>query len=389
MGIVIAILLFSGIVIFHELGHFLLAKANKIHVDEFSLGLGPTLFGKVIGGTKFSLKLLPFGGACMMGEDEAEELPAPLPMESHLHSSDAQGAYGMEGSASDSGGEAISRTSADGAAANPDEGSFNSKSVWARISVIAAGPIFNLILAWILCVIMVAWVGYRAPVIGEVSDGYSAKEQGIQAGDTITGINGKRIYLWNEITLANLMNSEGGEMEITYLRDGKETTVVLEPRALEGDMNKRLGITSTAESVRPGFLGSLQYGAYTVRYWIHYTIDCLKMLVGGKVGIQDMSGPVGIVDAVDETYQSSRSAGMKILILNLLNFAILLTANLGIMNLLPIPALDGGRLVFLFVEAVRGKRVPPEKEGMVHFAGLAVLMVLMVVVMYNDIVKLL
>ncbi len=389
MGIVIAILLFSGIVIFHELGHFLLAKANKIHVDEFSLGLGPTLFGKVIGGTKFSLKLLPFGGACMMGEDEAEELPAPLPMESHLHSSDAQGAYGMEGSASDSGGEAISRTSADGAAANPDEGSFNSKSVWARISVIAAGPIFNLILAWILCVIMVAWVGYRAPVIGEVSDGYSAKEQGIRAGDTITGINGKRIHLWNEITLANLMNSEGGEMEITYLRDGKETTVVLEPRALEGDMNKRLGITSTAESVRPGFLGSLQYGAYTVRYWINYTIDCLKMLIGGKVGIQDMSGPVGIVDAVDETYQSSRSAGMKILILNLLNFAILLTANLGIMNLLPIPALDGGRLVFLFVEAVRGKRVPPEKEGMVHFAGLAVLMVLMVVVMYNDIVKLL
>ena len=178
-------------------------------------------------------------------------------------------------------------------------------------------------------------------------------------------------------------------MEITYLRDGKETSVVLEPRALEGDMNKRLGITSTAESVRPGFLGSLQYGAYTVRYWIHYTIDCLKMLIGGKVGIQDMSGPVGIVDAVDETYQSSRSAGMKILILNLLDFAILLTANLGIMNLLPIPALDGGRLVFLFVEAVRGKRVPPEKEGMVHFAGLAVLMVLMVVVMYNDIVKLL
>ena len=325
----------------------------------------------------------------MMGEDEAEETPAPLPMESHLHSADAQGMYGMEGSASDFGGEAISRTSADGAAAKPDEGSFNSKSVWARISVIAAGPIFNLILAWIFCVILVAWVGYRAPVIGEVSDGYSAKEQGIRAGDTITGINGKRIHLWNEITLANLMNSEGGEMEITYLRDGKETTVVLEPRALEGDMNKRLGITSTAESVRPGFLGSLQYGAYTVRYWIHYTIDCLKMLIGGKVGIQDMSGPVGIVDAVDETYQSSRSAGMKILILNLLDFAIFLTANLGIMNLLPIPALDGGRLVFLFVEAVRGKRVPPEKEGMVHFAGLAVLMVLMVVVMYNDIVKLL
>lgn len=389
MGIVIAILLFSAIVIFHELGHFLLAKANKIHVDEFSLGLGPTLIGKEIGGTKFSLKLLPFGGACMMGEDEAEELPAPLPIQSHQHTVYGKETSGEDVSASGSRTEAVLPIYGKDGAADSAEGSFNSKSVWARISVIAAGPIFNLILAWILCMIMVAWIGYRAPVVGEVSDGYSAKEQGMRTGDRITEIDGKRIYLWDEISLANLLNSEGRETEITYLRDGKETTVVLEPRALEGDMYRRLGITSTAESVRPGLLGSMQYGAYTVRYWINYTIDCLKMLVGGNVGIRDMSGPVGIVDAVDETYQSSRSAGMKILVLNLLNFAILLTANLGIMNLLPIPALDGGRLVFLFVEAVRGKRVPPEKEGMVHFAGLAVLMVLMVVVMYNDIMKLL
>lgn len=343
MGILIAILLFSAIVIFHELGHFLLAKANGIRVDEFSLGLGPTLVGKEFRGTKFSIKLLPFGGACMMGEDDADDM---------------------------------------------SEGSFNSKSVWARISVIVAGPLFNLLLAWILCVIMVAWVGYRAPVVGEVSEGYSAKEEGMRSGDVITEIDGKRIHLWNEITLSNLMNSNGEKTEITYLRDGKETSVILEPRALEGDMNKRLGITSTAEFTKAGVLGSLQYGAYTVKYWIDYTMDCLKMLVGGKVGIKDMSGPVGIVDAVDETYQNSRAAGLKIVVLNLMNFAILLTANLGIMNLLPIPALDGGRLVFLFVEAVRRKRIPPEKEGMVHFAGFALLLVLMVVVMYNDIMKL-
>ncbi len=343
MGILIAILLFSAIVIFHELGHFLLAKANGIRVDEFSLGLGPTLVGKEFKGTKFSIKLLPFGGACMMGEDDADDM---------------------------------------------SEGSFNSKSVWARISVIVAGPVFNLILAWILCVIMVAWVGYRAPIVGEVSEGYSAKEQGMRSGDVITKIDGKRIHLWNEITLSNLMNSNGEKTEITYLRDGKETSVILEPRALEGDINKRLGITSTAELTKAGVTGSLQYGAYTVKYWIDYTMDCLKMLVGGKVGIKDMSGPVGIVDAVDETYQSSKAAGLKIVVLNLMNFAILLTANLGIMNLLPIPALDGGRLVFLLVEAVRRKKVPPEKEGMVHFAGFALLLVLMVVVMYNDIMKL-
>ena len=117
MGIIIAILMFSGIIIFHELGHFLLAKKNKIRVDEFSLGLGPTLFGKEFGGTKFCVKLLPFGGACMMGEDDADDM---------------------------------------------SEGSFNSKSVWARMSVIVAGPLFNLILAWIMCTIVVAWVVYAS-----------------------------------------------------------------------------------------------------------------------------------------------------------------------------------------------------------------------------------
>ena len=148
MGIILAILLFSAIIIIHELGHFLLAKANGIRVDEFSLGLGPTLFGKQFGETKFSVKLLPFGGACMMGEDDVEDI---------------------------------------------SEGSFNSKSVWARMSVIVAGPLFNLILAWILCMIMIAWVGYRTPVVGGVIDGYSAQEQGLSEGDVITKINGVEV----------------------------------------------------------------------------------------------------------------------------------------------------------------------------------------------------
>ena len=343
MGIVIAILLFSAIIIFHELGHFLLAKANGIRVDEFSLGLGPTLIGKEIGGTKFSLKLLPFGGACMMGEDDADDM---------------------------------------------SEGSFNSKSVWARISVIAAGPVFNLILGWVLCIIMVAWVGYRAPVITAVEEGYSAAEQGMQAGDRITQIDGKKVHLWNEVSLYNLMNTDGEKTAVTYERDGEEVSVVLEPRALEGDSYKRLGIAGPSDMTRPGVIGWFQYGAYTVEYWVKYTFECLKMLVTGQVGIGQMSGPVGIVSVVDSTYQNSLSSGVKIVVLNLMNIAILLTANLGIMNLLPIPALDGGRLVFLILEAIRRKRIPPEKEGMVHFAGFALLMLLMIVVMFNDIKRL-
>lgn len=342
MGIILAILLFSAIVIFHELGHFLLAKKNKIRVDEFSLGLGPTIFGKQFGETKFSLKLLPFGGACMMGEDDVDDM---------------------------------------------SEGSFNSKSVWARMSVIVAGPVFNLILAWILCMIIIGWTGYRAPVVSSVTDGYSAQEEGIEPGDVIKKIGGKTVHIWNDISLYNMMHAGTKSVEVKYERDGKDYTVVLEPKQNEGDAFPLLGITG-GEMVRPGVIGTVRYGAYTVKYWITYTVDSLKMLISGKVGVKDLSGPVGIVSAVDNVYQEAAPAGMAVVILNLLNIGVLLTANLGVMNLLPLPALDGGRLVFLIIEAVRGKRVPPEKEGMVHFAGFVLLMALMVVIMFNDILKL-
>ena len=342
MGIIIAILLFGAIIIIHELGHFLLAKLNRIRVDEFSVGFGPTLIGKEIGGTKFSLKLIPFGGACMMGEDDADDM---------------------------------------------SEGSFNSKSVWARMSVIAAGPIFNLILAWILCTIMIGWIGYTSPTVTDVLDGYSAQEQRMQAGDVIREINGRTVHFWDDISLYNLTHGDQTSVEIVYERDGSEYTVVLEPRQKEGDTSRLMGFVG-GETEKPGIFGSMQYGAYKVKYWINYTIDSLRMLATGQAGIQDMSGPVGIVNVVDDVYQASAPEGLDVVVLNMMNLGILVTANLGVLNLLPIPALDGGRLVFLIIEAVRRKRIPPEKEGMVHFAGFALLMVLMVVVMYNDIIKL-
>lgn len=343
MSIIVAILIFSVIIIVHELGHFSLAKANGIRVSEFSLGLGPTLFGKQIGETFFCLKLLPFGGACMMGEDDADDL---------------------------------------------SEGSFNSKSVWARMSVIAAGPVFNLLLAWLLCIILVGSAGYRSTEISEVSEGYSAAEQGMQAGDRILKMNGRTVHIWNDISLYLLTHPDEEKVEVLYERDGEKFGCTLEARKLEGDTYPKMGVISPSSMTRTGVLGSVQYGAYTVKYWMNYTFDSLKMLLTGKVGVKDMSGPVGIVNAVDDVYKSSVPEGMKVLVLNLMNFAVLITANLGIMNLLPIPALDGGRLVFLIVEAIRGKRIPPEKEGMVHFAGFALLMVLMVVILFNDVIKL-
>lgn len=343
MGIILAVILFSAIIIFHELGHFALAKWNKIRVDEFSLGLGPTIVGKEFKGTKFSLKLLPLGGACMMGEDDADDR---------------------------------------------SEGSFNSKSVWARISVIAAGPVFNFILALVMASFLIGFAGYMEPVITEVESGYAAEEAGLKAGDRITGINGKKIHLYEELQLYNVTHGSDDTVRLTYERDGKEETVVLQKRQLEGDTMKRMGFTYFGEATKPGIIGAVQYGTYTVKYWIDYTIQSLKMLVTGKVGIDQMSGPVGIVEVVDQTYDAAAPSGVGAIILSMLNLGIFISANLGVMNLLPIPALDGGRLVFLLIEAVRRKRVSPEKEGMVHFAGFAALMILMVFIMYQDIMKL-
>lgn len=338
MGIIFAIIIFSFIVFFHELGHFALAKKNGIDVEEFAIGMGPNLFSKEYKGTRYCLKLFPIGGLCMMGEDEE---------------------------------------------ATDSPSNFNNKSVWARICVIAAGPVFNFILAFIFSVILIGMVGYDKPVAAAVETGYPAERAGIEAGDTIVKINGERIHIFRELTTYNQFH-QGEKTEIVYERNGEEKTVTVLPKLDEERGYYRLGI-SGGNYTKATPLKALQYGVYEVNYWIETTIDSLKMLVTGKIGVNQLSGPVGIVDVVDDTYQQSKSYGAFVVAAQFLNIAILLSANLGVMNLLPLPALDGGRLVFLVIEAVRGKRIPPEKEGYVHLIGISLLMVLMVFVMFNDI----
>ena len=340
MGIIFAILIFSFIVFFHELGHFTLAKLNGIDVHEFAIGMGPTLFSKEYKGTVYAVNLLPIGGFCAMGEDD-EETESP--------------------------------------------GNFNKKSVWARISVIAAGPIFNFIMAFVLAVILTAMVGYDKPVISSVEEGYSAAEAGIQEGDTIVRMGGKKINIFREITYYNQFH-QGETVKVTYLHDGEKHTATLVPKMDDELGYYRIGI-SGGGNTKANAWTSVRYGVYEVKFWVCTTFESLKQLVTGKVGVKQISGQVGIVNMVDTTYNESKSYGVFIVIAQFLNIGILLSANLGVMNLLPLPALDGGRLVFLLIEAIRRKRIPPEKEGYVHLAGMALLMILMVVVMYNDIAR--
>jgi len=337
LGIVLAILVFSLIVFVHELGHFLLAKMNKIRVDEFSIGMGPRLLSTVKGETRYSLKLFPIGGSCMMGEDDVDDM---------------------------------------------SEGSFNSKSVWARIAVVAAGAVFNFILAFIFAVIIVGYTGYDEPVISGVLPGYSAEAEGMQEGDRIVRMNGKKINVWREVTYYNMFHA-GETVELVYERDGEKYEVTIVPKQDE-DGNYLMGVTSPAQYKKANVFTAIQYGVYEVKFWISTTLESLKMLITGSVGVDQLSGPVGIVDVVDDTYQQSKEYGAVVVLMQMLNIGILLSANLGVMNLLPLPALDGGRLVFLVIEAIRGKRVAPDKEGMVHFVGMMLLFALMIFVLFND-----
>lgn len=426
MSIIIALIIFSVLVLIHEFGHFIVAKKNGIVVNEFSIGMGPRLVSFDKGGTKYSIKILPFGGSCaMLGEDEAVEV----------------------------------------------EGSFNSKSVWARMAVVFAGPFFNFILAWILAIIVIAYAGTDLSYVTKVEKGSPAYEAGLREGDRIVTYNGAHALLAREISLENYVNPlDGSDMVIEYKRDGKKHTARFEPDSVERylvgmsysssdseavitvtkgsamdeagaisgdivtaingnsistgkDMSEHLQVNPWNGSevqivvnrngkeheftLKPrmtmvygdGFeyniirekqsvTGVIRYSFTEVRYQITTVLKSLKMLVTGQVSTNEMSGPVGIVDAIGDTYQETKSEGILVTIMTMINMAIMLSANLGVMNLLPIPALDGGRLVFFIIEAIRRKPLDREKEGFVHFIGFACLMLLMVFLIVNDVGKL-
>lgn len=425
MKIIIAVVIFSAVILIHELGHFLLAKKNKIEVIEFSLGMGPRLLSTVKNGTRYSLKLFPIGGSCAMaGEDMEDDSP----------------------------------------------GTFNSASVWSRISVVAAGPIFNFLLAFILAVIIVGAVGYDPAKVLTVTEGSNAEAAGLKEGDVITDYQGYHIDLGKDMYVYSYLNPlqeepvhltverDGRELELSFMPDvdiryllglNRKDTESMEVASLIPDMpledagvqpgdvitsingveipdgeayekyieenpltNEEVTITYSRDGleyeakITPkeyrtpnlGFVYNvwaekatgfdvIKYGFMEMKYMVRTTILSLKELVTGSLGVKDLSGPVGVVDAIGDTYEASKSEGTLMVWMNMLNMAVLLSANLGVMNLLPLPALDGGRLVFLLVEAVRKKPVNRQIEGAIHFAGLMLLMALMVVVMYNDILK--
>ncbi len=347
LKVLVIILMFGIIVFVHEFGHFLFAKLNKIKVNEFAIGMGPAIAKWKKKETQYSLRCLPIGGYCLM-EGEAED--------------------------------------------SKDENAFNTKSIPARLAVCFAGPFFNFILAFLLSIIICHFYMVDPPVLTEVLPGSAAEEAGLQEGDTIVKLNGSRIYTFREISVFRMVTDPAKPIKVTYERDGQryDTTVTL--KFDEESQSYMFGITSLGRSAK-NFLEELKYSLIEVRYQVKTTFMSLKMLFTGKASANDLMGPVGIghvmSDVIDEAAEQSTPETRALnVFLNIINFMVLISANLGVMNLLPIPALDGGRILFILAEAVVGKPIPRDKEAIVNGIGFVLLMLLMVFVFFNDITNL-
>lgn len=352
------IIIFTVVVVAHEFGHFLIARQNGIKVNEFAIGMGPVIFKKMIRGTRFVIRLLPLGGACMFeGED---------------------GRYEEEEEEKEEGEQETPEIA--------KEGTFNAAPVWGRIATVLAGPIFNILLAYLLSLFLCWFCGSDLPTIQEVTKGYPAEAAGLQAGDRIIKMGHQKTHLWREIRILSYI-SDGSPVEVVYERDGQQYETIITPVYSAEEGRFYYGFIGGGQYIACDNLRVFQYSWYEVRYWLLSTVQSLGYMIQGRASADDIAGPVGVATVIGDTVEETVDEGAFNVFLNMVNIAVLLSVNLGVLNLLPVPALDGGRLVFLLIEAVRGKRVPPEKEGLVHMIGFVLLMVLMVFVLYNDIMR--
>lgn len=349
MKIIWGIVILCVIVISHEFGHFLIAKLNGIDVKEFDIGFGPKLIGTKRGGTEFCIRLIPFGGACVF--DDMDSFDDDADMETIITNS-----------------------------------AYRKANVWARIATTLAGPFFNFLLAFIIGLFLMNYIDMPPAVVVSVVDGGVAQEAGIEVGDKITKINNSRVYLYPEVSMA-VQLGYGEPLKVEYERAGVKNTVSMIPKMDAEHGYYMIGVGFGSQEVNRNPIEIIRDSYLYVRYMIKMTFASLRMLIVGQFGVKDLAGPVGAVEIVSEEYDSAKSMGPLAIVVSMLNIALLLSANLGVMNLLPIPALDGGKLIFLIIEAVRGKPADAKLEGIFQFIGVALMLILMIVVMYNDIAR--
>ncbi|SKC74143.1 RIP metalloprotease RseP [Maledivibacter halophilus] len=324
------IFVFGLLVFFHEFGHFALAKLNNIKVHQFALGMGPKILSYKGKETEYSLRILPIGGYVKMeGEDEDSD----------------------------------------------DERSFSKKSPLQRISVLAAGPIMNIILAIILLTIISFSIGNPVNIIDEVTKNSPAEKIGLKSGDEIIQIGNVDIGSWEDIVAA-ISESKEEVLNIVVNRNGEKISFNVEPEFDKEANRKLIGITPV---LKKSFINSIKISVENVFLATKAIFEFLISFFKGEASSEGVVGPVGMIHFVGKAARTS--------IYSLLSLAAVISINLAILNILPFPALDGGRIIFAIIELIKGKPVDPNKEGFVHLIGFVILMVLMILVLYKDIIR--
>lgn len=340
MSILIAILILAILIVVHEWGHFIVARRIGIPVHEFSLGFGYRILSVQRNGVEYSWRAIPLGGYVRMaGEEPGDDT-------------------------------------------NPE--GFNNRTPLEKIRVAFAGPAMNFVLAILIFIYSFAVIGIAKPVgdavIGDVLEGKPAAEAGLKADDRILAVNGKEVMDWEAFVNAVRAEPAGATLDLTVERNGKVNNLTVETFTAEGSEEPMIGVYSKVIFEKQGIGSAIKYGFIQTYEMTILLFQGLGMLFTGEVSSGDLAGPVGITSMVGEAARG----GM----VYLLAFTAFLSINLGILNLLPIPALDGSRILFSLVEIVRRKPLDPDKEGMIHWFGFLFLMGLLLLVTYNDIIRL-
>ena len=347
MSILFAILLFSVLIFVHELGHFVAAKMSGVQVNEFAMFMGPAIFKKKIGNTLYSIRCIPIGGYCAMeGEDADSESPH----------------------------------------------SFQKAKWWKRLIILVAGAFMNFVIGLLLITIVLSSTDtYVNTTLSDVSNWSSLNcEGGLQPGDTIVEFNGDSIDIHADFLLDTMLLEEGN-YDFIVIRDGEEielndVPMIRKEVLVNGKTVKQFGVTFTEVETTAGSVPGRILP--TAMNYVDTVFVGIKMLFTGEVGLSEMSGPVGIIGVMSETADAAETTGLAIL--SMLQIGALIAINLAVMNLLPLPALDGGRVVCLLlttgIEKITKKKLNPKYEGYIHAAGMILLLLLMAVIMVKDVV---
>ncbi|WP_240375344.1 RIP metalloprotease RseP [Bacillus piscicola] len=417
MDTLIAIIVIFGVLVaVHEWGHLFVAKKVGILCREFAIGFGPKIFSTKKNETVYTIRLLPLGGFVRMaGEDpetvqikpgyeiglvfndrhkvrqiivnnkakhpeakvvsvERIDLENRLFIEAYSDDEDGLKKYDVDEQC-----DLVVDEKAEQIA--PYNRQFQSKKPWQKALAIFAGPFMNFFLAFVILVGfgVANGVPQNDAAIGELTEDSPAREAGLKEGDQVTAIDGKEVENWEDMTLA-IQEHPNEEISVEVVRNGKTMTVPVETSSRYDEFaEKEVGLLGVMRVIEHSPLMAVQYGASQVYEVSMLIFDVLSMIVTGEFSLDYLSGPVGIYNYTGE----AAALGMAVLV----QWAAMLSVNLGIVNLLPLPALDGGRLLFIIAEAVRGKPIDPQKESMIHFIGFALLFLLMLVVTWNDINK--